>query len=190
MKFYEGSPGAALHRAVVDPKFRALAKAFAETRETLFRELAQTETGHYDLSKSVRCTEASWLDAKWKNHPGYLSAWFSLQSYNVHLYFLGSASELTATLDAFEARHGFYENGEQYHIPRVADEGYGRDMIDELGFTWSAKNPMFWKALALVKATPHPQLCGSCHAARISGLTGRPCSCADAGVVSIHRSVT
>lgn len=55
---------------------------------------------------------------------------------------------------------------------------------------WSARNPLFWYALALVHETPHPQLCGECRHARIGG-DGKPCGCADgSGRVYVHCTAT
>jgi len=91
--YLKGSQGEAVAFALGDETFRERALAFAEVRATLLEELTRAETGHHTMRNHVQCTEASRLDAGWKHHPGYLTAWFSLRSFRVRLRFIG---ELTA----------------------------------------------------------------------------------------------
>jgi hypothetical protein len=164
--YLKGSQGEAMNLVVCDEDFRARAMAFAKVREELFRELSRAETGHHEMRGSVRCIETSRLGrAEWKNHPGYLTAWFALRSFRVRLGFVAHS----ASLDAFEARNPFFDNGRQCTVGRVEN-------VERIGFAWTAQNPVFWEALALVRETPHAQLCGVCLEARVK-MDGSTCGC-------------
>lgn len=183
--YLSGSQGDAVALALSDEKFRDRVLAFVEVRATLIEELTRAETGHHSMRDHVRCTETSRLDAKWKNHPGYLTAWFSLRSFCVRLRFIGG----DASLDAFEANHGFYENGRACSVPLVEDRGWGRNDIGRLGLEWRAGNSLFWHALALVRETTHPQLCGVCLRARVQS-DGETCGCEHGDRMMVSRTAT
>lgn len=184
--YLPGSQGEAVALALSDEKFRERVRAFVEVRTTLLEELTRAETGHHSMRDHVRCTETSRLDAKWKNHPGYLTAWFSLRSFRVRLRFIGG----DASLDAFEARIAFYENGRACSAPLVEDRGGWRSNdIERLGLEWRAGNSLFWHALALVRETTHPQLCGVCLTARVKS-DGATCGCEYGDRVTVSRTAT
>jgi len=185
-KYVKGSEGEAVSLALTDETFMRRAKAFAEVRETLHRELHQAETWHHEMRGCFRCLSTSRLDAKWKNHPGYLTAWFSLRSFRVRLRFIGG----DASLDAFEARIAFYENGRACSAPLVEDRGGWRSNdIERLGLEWRAGNSLFWHALALVRETTHPQLCGVCLTARVKS-DGATCGCEYGDRVTVSGTAT
>lgn len=183
--YLKGSQGEAVAFALGDETFRERALAFAEVRATLLEELTRAETGHHTMRDHVQCTEASRLDAGWKHHPGYLTAWFSLRSFRVRLRFIGRE----ASLDAFEAKHAFFENGRACSVPLVEDCGWGRNDIERLGLAWRAGNSLFWHALALVRETTHPQLCGVCLRARVQS-DGKTCGCEHGDRMTVSGTVT
>jgi len=177
--YLKGSQGEAMNLAACDEDFRRRALAFAEVRETLFRELSRAETGHHEMRGTVRCIETSRLGrAEWKNHPGYLTAWFAIRSFRVRLDFVAHS----ASLDAFESRNQFFENGRQCSVGRVEN-------VERIGFAWVAQNPVFWEALALVRETTHPQLCGVCLEARVK-MDGETCGCEHGDGMTIMRTAT
>ena len=192
--YLPGSQGEAVDKARSDRAFREQVKAFAQFRTDLHRELSQAETGHHEMSfagsreSAVRCVHTERLvQPEWKHHPGYLSAWFTLRSFLVELQFLGQD---VADLKAVEALTHYTSNGVQGSVDRLSDRGWAHDDITNLGLTWSARNPLFWYALALVHETPHPMLCGECRHARIGG-DGKPCGCAEgSGRVYVHCTAT
>jgi hypothetical protein len=192
--YIPGSQGEAVDKARSDRAFREQVKAFAQFRGDLHRELSQAETGHHEMrfagsrESAVRCVHTERLaQPEWKHHPGYLSAWFTLRSFLVELQFLGQD---VAGLKSVEALTHYTSNGVQGSVDRLSDRGWAHDDINNLGLTWSARNPLFWYALALVHETPHPMLCGECRRARIGG-DGKPCGCADgSGRVYMHCTAT
>lgn len=189
-----GSQGEAVDKARGDRAFREQVKAFAQFRTDLHNELSWAETGHHEMREPdsrvqrVRCVHTERLPVKeWKHHPGYLSAWFTLRSFIVEIQFLGQD---VADLKAVESLTHYTSNGVQGSVDRLSDRGWAHDDINNLGLTWSARNPLFWYALALVHETPHPMLCGECRRARIGG-DGKPCGCADgSGRVYMHCTAT
>lgn len=184
-KYVNGSDGEAISLALTDETFMRRAMAFADVREMLLRELHQAETWHHEMRECFRCLSTSRLSAKEKNHPGYLSAWFSLHQFRVCLDFVGAGGKLTAELSAFEGRVAVYDNGLALHVPRVENRGYGCEHVDRLGFSWRASNPRFWQALALVRETSHPQLCGVCLCARVNSI-GEACGCEEDDNVTMN----
>ena len=192
--YLPGSQGEAVDKARSDRAFREQVKAFAQFRTDLHNELAWAETGHHEMRFSnsresrVRCVHTERLaQPEWKHHPGYLSAWFELRSFLVEFQFLGQD---VADLKAVESLTHYTSNGVQGSVDRLSDRGWTCDDINNLGLTWSARNPLFWYALALVHETPHPMLCGECRRARIGG-DGKPCGCAEgSGRVYVHCTAT
>ena len=115
---------------------------------------------------------------------GYLNAKFYLKEFTVELFFL---THYTVRLVGVGQSMKWYENGRPCHMPWIAEEKGKRLfplLMASYGFGgWTAKVPVMWRALALLKEN-NPKMCGGCLWSKAN------CKCADNKPLVVSRTIT
>lgn len=135
-----GSGQHALKRALADDEFCVLARSFADLRDQLIARLDCAESGMAAPDGARRCgfecIEARRLQGSAsEKHRGYMAAKFRSGVFVVQLKML---HEDSVGLMRFEMHSSGVE-------PIAVSD------VDRIGFSWIAKNPLFWWSLALLR---------------------------------------
>lgn len=138
----DASPHKAIARVLKDDGLLVCALAFANLRRDLFTTLERAETGAPmpdSLNRAnVECVRA-WRvpGSKTETHRGYLTATFNVNRYMVRIGFPHDESGVLVGVE-FSSQAG------EKTVVDISD-------IERIGFSWAAKNPLFWRSLALLR---------------------------------------
>jgi hypothetical protein len=128
-------------RILQDAEVLRCAIAFEGLKRNLFATLDNAERGVCHSGEErvdIECMEVWRLpESRTESHPGYLTAKFRVGWYVVHLGF---------PLDEMGVLVGLEldSSGNQGTPISIAD-------VTCIGFSWAAKNPLFWRSLALLR---------------------------------------